>query len=514
MHAPPAPLLARSDRERGRRVRDPFTVAGGTSPALSRVSGMKILTRYVIRAHIGPFLFAFIALTGLIFLNAVANRLEDLAGKGLGLAVIGEFIVLSLPHVVALTFPMSILVATLYAFSQLMENNEVAAVAAGGIHPLRLILPLIGVGAVLVGATYGFNDRILPESNRRLSSLLTDIGSKSPTFELREEVINEIDTDDDSRYFLRSSSIDPQTNELIEVTIFDMSEAGQLRTITAERGHMAFTPGLRDLVLTLEDGVIFEVTDDRPGLFQRLNYESQVLPLRGVVQEFERQSREGNRSDREMTVEMLRGEVEASAAQMRRIEEANLATAREAVEIVLGQSSEEARSVASGTGGETPVEVEREGAPLTPLTLASSAASELRIHRARWDVFRLAAARDLVEIHKKYAIAIACIIFVLLGPPLAMRFPQGGPGMVIAASVLIFCLYWTGLIGGERFADEGVVDPIVAMWASNAVLLSLALMLLWNVGNRISTNRGNAWAELRARVGATLNRLPRPRGRA
>ena len=475
---------------------------------------MKILTRYVIRAHIGPFLFAFIALTGLIFLNAVATRLDDLAGKGLELAVIGEFIALSLPHVVALTLPMSILVAALYAFSQLTANNEVAAVAAGGIHPLRLILPLIGAGAVLGGVVYGFNDRILPESNHRLSSLLTDIGRKSPTFELREEVINEIDTDGGSRYFLRSSSIDPRTNELTEVTIFDMSETGDLRTITAERGHMAFTPDLRDLVLTLEDGVVFEVTDDRPGVFQRLNYANQVLPLRGVVQELERQSREGARSDREMTVGMLRGEVEASRTQMSTIEEANLATSREAVEIALGRSPEEARSLAAGAGGEPPTEDERAGAPLAPLTLTSSAASEIRIHRARWDVFRLAAARDLVEIHKKYALALACIIFVLLGPPLAMRFPQGGAGMVIAASVLIFFLYWMGLIGGERFADDGQVDPIVAMWASNAVLLSLAFMLLWNVGDRISTNRGSAWTELRTRVGATLNRLAHPRGRA
>ena len=475
---------------------------------------MKILTRYVIRAHIGPFLFAFIALTGLIFLNAVATRLDDLAGKGLELAVIGEFIALSLPHVVALTLPMSILVAALYAFSQLTANNEVAAVAAGGIHPLRLILPLIGAGAVLGGVVYGFNDRILPESNHRLSSLLTDIGRKSPTFELREEVINEIDTDGGSRYFLRSSSIDPRTNELTEVTIFDMSETGDLRTITAERGHMAFTPDLRDLVLTLEDGVVFEVTDDRPGVFQRLNYANQVLPLRGVVQELERQSREGARSDREMTVGMLRGEVEASRTQMSTIEEANLATSREAVEIALGRSPEEARALAAGAAGEPPTEDERAGAPLAPLTLTSSAASEIRIHRARWDVFRLAAARDLVEIHKKYALALACIIFVLLGPPLAMRFPQGGAGMVIAASVLIFFLYWMGLIGGERFADDGQVDPIVAMWASNAVLLSLAFMLLWNVGDRISTNRGSAWTELRTRVGATLNRLAHPRGRA
>ena len=83
--------------------------------------------------------------------------------------------------------------------------------------------------------------------------------------------------------------------------------------------------------------------------------------------------------------------------------------------------------------------------------------------------------------------------------------------MVIAASVLVFCIYWIGLIGGERFADQGQVDPIVAMWVSNAVLLSIAVTLLWGVGDRISTNRGNAWAEIVSLFGATSGRLARPR---
>jgi lipopolysaccharide export system permease protein len=69
-----------------------------------------------------------------------------------------------------------------------------------------------------------------------------------------------------------------------------------------------------------------------------------------------------------------------------------------------------------------------------------------------------------VEIHKKYAIAFACLIFILLGAPFAMRFPQGGVGMVIATSVGIFFLYWMGLIGGERLAERGHLEPWVAMW--------------------------------------------------
>jgi lipopolysaccharide export system permease protein len=108
-------------------------------------------------------------------------------------------------------------------------------------------------------------------------------------------------------------------------------------------------------------------------------------------------------------------------------------------------------------------------------------------------VYRLSAAQKLVEIHKKYAISVACILFVLLGPPLAMRFPQGGLGMVIAASVGIFFVYWMGLIGGERFADQGQVNPVIAMWASNAVLLLSAMFFLWNVGR---PNLHKPWTRL------------------
>ena len=472
---------------------------------------MRILTRYVIRAHIAPFLFAFTALTGLIFLNAVAQRLDDLAGRCMGLLVIGEFFVLSLPHVIALTLPMSILVATLYAFSQLTGNNELAAMAAGGIHPGRLILPLVGVGLALAAMVFFFNDQVLPETNHRLSSLLTDIGSKSPTFELREEIVNEIHTEDDTRYFLRASSIDPLTNELQDVTIFDLSETGELRTIIAERGRMAFTADLRDLVLTLEDGVVFEVSDTRPGTFQRLEYDTQILPLHGVAEELERQAG-GSRSDREMTVRMLQTEVDNSVSQLQMLGEESLLASREAVDLALrGMTDEELASESSAQAAVGDPSAAPDGSSqllagskVSPTALVREVSNTHRINRARWDVYRLSSARHLVEIHKKYAISFACIIFILLGPPLAMRFSQGGIGMVIAASVVIFFLYWMGLIGGERFADDGQVNPIFAMWASNLLLMASAILLLWKVADRISTNRGNAWAEFLVRIRASM----------
>ena len=101
---------------------------------------MGILTRYLIRSHVGPFLFALSALTGLLFVNAVAQRLDDLVGKGLTAEIILEFLYLSIPHTLALTLPMAVLVAVLYAFSSLTSANELTAMSAGGIRPARLLI--------------------------------------------------------------------------------------------------------------------------------------------------------------------------------------------------------------------------------------------------------------------------------------------------------------------------------------------------------------------------------------
>lgn len=462
---------------------------------------MSILTRYVIRAHMGPFLFAFSAVTGLLFLNAVAQRLEDLAGKGLGMQIIGEFMMLSLPHIVALTFPMSILVAVLFTFSTLTAQNEISAMAAGGIRPTRLLVPILGVGAVLTATMFYFNDRILPESNHRLSSLLGDIGSKSPTFELREEVVNELHAGDDTRYFLRARRIDQAANILSEVTIYDLSRMGDNRTITAEQGHMAFTPDRADLYLTLENGTVFEVTDDRPGAFQRVDFERQILPVRGIGAELERRTGAGSRGDREMTIAMLEAQVQRHLQSLQQVAEESTRSSRDAVEaaLALGRGADdrpddEFDTLVDPRGAFTDAEI-------------GDVVSLHRVNRSRWDIHRLTVYRYRVEIHKKWAIAFACIIFVLLGAPFAVRFPQGGVGMVIATSVGIFFLYWMGLIGGERLADRGLMDPVLAMWLPNVVILVPGVWLAARMGREISTNRGGRWDALRFRIGE-LARAP------
>ena len=81
-----------------------------------------------------------------------------------------------------------------------------------------------------------------------------------------------------------------------------------------------------------------------------------------------------------------------------------------------------------------------------------------------------------VEIHKKFALAAACFIFVLLGAPIALRFPRAGVGLTIGVSLVVFGLYYVGLIAGESLARRGMVPPFVSMWIANALFGTLALI--------------------------------------
>lgn len=462
---------------------------------------MGILTRYLIRAHLGPFLFAFTVLTGLLFLNTVARRYQDVAGKGLPWSAIAEVLVLSFPHIVALTLPMAVLVAVLYTYSEMTAANETTAMAANGANPVRLLVPLAGVGAILAGLMLGFNDRVLPEANHRLKNLLVDIAQKSPTFELREQVMNEIRTGDRrTKYFLQARSIDQATNELTDVAIYDVSNPDRARTIYARRGVMAFNRARTDLFLTLYDGVMHEADMGDPRAFQRLFFEEQVIRLRGVGDQLTRQG--GSfRSDREMSIAMLEEAARERERELAEVQGESREEARRALELALGLDADgqagAAQLLPPSAGWYPSVTVSGDEAQDA---LTRSTALRLRTLAARARSLERQANMFRVEIHKKYAIAFACIVFVLLGAPVAVRFPSGGVGMVIAFSLAVFSVYWVGLIGGEKLADTGAISPVWAMWAPNVVFLAAALWALAKMGRQGIAPRGGGWDDVRYAV--------------
>lgn len=462
---------------------------------------MAILIRYVIRSHVGPFLFSFTLITGLLFLNTIAQRLDQLMGKGLPWSVLAEFALLALPHTVALTLPMSVLVAVLFAFSDLTAENEITAMTGGGVNPVRILLPLVGIGVILAGAMFLFNDRVLPESNHALRKLLVEVNLKSPTFQLREQVVNEVVADAGARrrvYFLQAVRIDPVTSELEDVVIYDLSDPQARRTTYAERGSMVFSENQTDLFLTLYDGTVLEAPTNRPGAFQRAEFHEQFLPIKGISNLLERGVASDFRGDREMSTQMLADTARGhDQAHLRYLESTRLESLH-AVRRALGWTYQGDSLVPPDPNRPAPTQAVDDyyDEPLGPDELSQGLLMTARANALQAEMHRLRAIEMRVEIHKKYAIAFACIVFVLIGAPLAVRFPRGGVGMVITVSIIIFALFWVSLIGGETLADNGYVSPGLSMWLPNLVLLPLGIFLVNRISKQVATARGGGWDDL------------------
>jgi LPS export ABC transporter permease LptF/LPS export ABC transporter permease LptG len=84
----------------------------------------------------------------------------------------------------------------------------------------------------------------------------------------------------------------------------------------------------------------------------------------------------------------------------------------------------------------------------------------------------------LVEIHKKFAIPAACVVFSVLGVPLGIRAHRGGRWGAFVALLPIVLFYYVGLTLGENIGDTGRIPPWAAMWAPNLIVGALALYLL------------------------------------
>src|SRR5438309_2406206 len=101
-----------------------------------------------------------------------------------------------------------------------------------------------------------------------------------------------------------------------------------------------------------------------------------------------------------------------------------------------------------------------------------------------------------VEIHKKFALAVACFVFVLLGAPIALRFPRGGVGLTIGVSLFVFALYYVALIGGQTLAQRGFVPPAISMWIADVLFGAVGIWMLVRIGAEGSTSRGGDAREM------------------
>ncbi|MDF2773580.1 MAG: permease YjgP/YjgQ family protein [Geminicoccaceae bacterium] len=142
-------------------------------------------------------------------------------------------------------------------------------------------------------------------------------------------------------------------------------------------------------------------------------------------------------------------------------------------------------------------------------SVAAQAAASIEASRSRMLENRTSMNRYGVEIHKKFALSAACMVFVLIGAPIALRFPRGGVGLVIGVSLVVFAIYYVGLIAGESLADRAFLTPFWAMWAANVILTGVGILLMIRMGREGATSRGGDLTEFTDAIRTHLAKLGR-----
>ncbi|MBI1809474.1 MAG: LptF/LptG family permease [Gemmatimonadetes bacterium] len=541
---------------------------------------LKIVTRYILKEHLGPLVFSLSALTSLLLLNYVAKRLGELVGKGLPPRVIAEFLLLSVPFTVAMTLPMAVLVSTLHAFSRMASENEITAFKASGISLRRLIVPVIVSASILTLVMVWFNDQVLPAANHRLSTLSNDIARKKPTFALKEQIINEVVP---GRLYLRTAHLTRIGSRMKDVTLFDMADPQHRRTIRADSGLLELTTDGRDLLMTLFSGNVIELTATDPSRLQRNFFTTDRFRVRGIGNSLERDSVGGEKSDREMTVCELERKVHRAQfvrdsnftalktldpvlykslpqrpvkegignaycralywwtdlrlvkrAQAETLPQGGAAQASTRADAKLPVPPQAPPKTAAAAQGAVPAQAPPAQAPpaqapiahpvVPPATIPPSAGLEpgpdgainvaqrsVLGESVRISIEQAQAMIDgnQVEIEKKFAIAAACVIFVLLGAPIALRFPRGGVGLTIGVRLGVFGIYYVGLIAGEDLARRGMLSAFWAMWTANIILFVVGAALTARLGHEGTTSRGSETSEWWRRL---MDRLGRGEG--
>jgi len=430
---------------------------------------MNIIDRYILRNHVKPYLFGFSIITFIFIMDFIYRYLDDFIGKGISIFTVLEFFVLSLGHMFALIIPMSVMPATLMAFGRMASDNEITALKASGLSLYRLILPVLIASVILTAGLVYFNNYILPESNHRLMALMMDIGRMKPTIQIKENIFSA----SIEGYTLLIEEKDDRTGRIRGIQIFQRNEEGVPTIIVAEKGRMHYIKSKNILRFELENGEIHKMPNlDDISTYRKTLFKQYTLNIRDTGRELKR-TRRDYRGDREMNISMMKARIrEINHDIDRRLEKMHRSAAepvREAFDLLFSAERDSvpvaSAEFASGRQNNRMYEIRK--------TL-QKIQNEIRVMRDKKGQI----SRYKVEIQKKYSIAFSCVIFVLIGSPLALLSGKRGMAVAIGFSILFFVIYYVFLIGGEKLADRQYLPPWLSMWLPNIIFGTAAFILI------------------------------------
>ena len=411
-------------------------------------------------------------ITFILFVNFVLRAIDRFLGKGLDLITILEYLFLNLAWILALSVPMAVLLATLMTFGRLSEDNEINAMRASGIGFLTIMRAPILFGIIITLVLIYFNNFILPEMNFKARLLSGDIYRKRPDMNIEPGIF--LDNLPDYSMIVGGKS---KKGIMTDVRIFSKGSKETQTSIHANSGNLNT---LEDaFLLTLYDGEIHELGQKDYTNYRRIIFDKHVINIPAKDLLLNRRD-STNRSDREMTVPMMLRKINSYEKRLNIVYKRLSGNFFRTIgDSILPSSIEQGKQFI-----ENNLYKIRNN---TTLTKAQIIKKEKRIKNLERQInnefnliksYKKSKNKYGVEIHKKFSIPFACVLFVLLGAPLGVMSKKGGFAVSTSLSFGFFLIYYVLLIGGEEMADRNILSPSIGMWTPNLIILCIAFYLL------------------------------------
>ncbi len=459
---------------------------------------MKRLHLYVIKSFIGPFVMTFFIVLFVLLMQFLWKYVDDLVGKGLEFSVLGEMMFYASFALLPLVFPLAMLLASIMTFGALGENYELVAMKASGISLFRIMKPLIVIAVIITGMAFYFSNSIIPKTNLKFSTLLYSVKQQKPEMVVQAGVFsNEMDG-----YSIKVGRKDSKTKMLYDVMIYDHTQGQTNESVTvADSGFMKITQDKKFMVLNLYNGVNYaeEKPKDRRAkdnhAFQRRKFTEQTIRVKLRGFDFNRRDESIFRNQYRMlnTTELRLMEDTLSDNYYSRLKKymlqlsPNQTLNRKMVNLIARNDSlmQEIKVQQPDTIFNVDTFLARQD-KWVQAEIAGSALSNARANKQTIDMYqgqlytqKKTLNKYRMELHRKFTLSFAVLVFFFIGAPLGAIIRKGGLGMPVIVSILLFIFYYIISMSGEKSAREDAWSMVGGMWFSTFIFLPVGVWLTY-----------------------------------
>ncbi|HYW94473.1 MAG TPA: LptF/LptG family permease [Bacteroidales bacterium] len=475
---------------------------------------MKKLYKLTLSSFLGPFVLTFFIVVFVLLMQFLWKYIDDLVGKGLQVSVISELLLYTSASLVPMALPLAVLLASLMAFGNLGENNELLALKSAGISLRRIMNPLIVLIMVITVGAFLFNNYVLPYTNLRFRSLLYDIQRQNPELQIKTGIFdNTLEG-----YSIRIGEKDPHTSLLRNIMIYDHTDhVGNIIVTIADSGYMRMTEDKRYLLLILYNGETYTEMQkqrrrvrDKSYPSRRDKFEKQEMIIELVDFGLKRTDENLFKSSYQMmnlkqlafVEDSLKDDVQISHRSLQRtLRKSSYYKNKSYLKRTnLIPPSRKINAVPDSLNADTTINSEEQGRIINldldsiyshlndnekdrilsqSINYARSTMNFINNNYVNTDNKVRRLRKYEIETQRKFTLSLACLIFFFIGAPLGAIIRKGGLGMPVVVSVAFFLLYYIISLTGEKFVRESVISPFSGMWISTFILIPLGAFLTY-----------------------------------